>query len=242
VPWAGVDRYLGLMSDGRVWSSAKGAFAEPVAEHAIALLLAGFRQVASFHRSGRWLGPAGRSLYGASVTIIGGGGIASALIELLAPFRCSVTVVRRRPAPMAGVVRVLGVGQRVDALAEADAVILALPLVPDTHGLIGAAELAAMAPHAWLVNVARGQHVDTDALVAALDSGTIGGAALDVVDPEPLPAGHRLWAFPNVIITPHTAATPAMGRPLLAARVTENVRRWAAGEPLDGVIDVNLGY
>ena len=75
-----------------------------------------------------------------------------------------------------------------------------------------------------------------------LDAGTIGGAALDVVDPEPLPAGHRLWEFSNVIITPHTATTPAMGRPLLAARITENVRRWGASEPLEGVVEVDLGY
>lgn len=242
LPWAGVDPYLGLVSDGRVWSSAKGAFAEPVAEHALALILAGFRHVASFHRARHWRAPAGRSLFGASVTIIGGGGIAVALAGLLAPFRCSVTVVRRRPAFMPGVDRVLGVNRLLDALEGADAVVLALPLVPDTHGLIGAGELASMASHAWLVNVARGQVVDTDALVQALETGMIGGAALDVVDPEPLPVGHRLWKLHNVIITPHTGCTPEMGQPLLSARVTENVRRWAAGEPLEGVINVDFGY
>ncbi|MCU1354529.1 MAG: D-isomer specific 2-hydroxyacid dehydrogenase NAD-binding, partial [Acidimicrobiales bacterium] len=88
----------------------------------------------------------------------------------------------------------------------------------------------------------RGVHVDTDALVAALDAGAIGGAALDVTDPEPLPADHPLWHNPRCVITPHTANTQAMARPLLASRVTDNVRRYAAGEPLVGVVDPELGY
>ncbi|MFP4513514.1 MAG: NAD(P)-dependent oxidoreductase, partial [Acidimicrobiales bacterium] len=99
-----------------------------------------------------------------------------------------------------------------------------------------------MADHAWLVNVARGRHVVTDDLVAALRDGAIGGAGLDVTDPEPLPPEHPLWSLPNVLITPHVGNTPEMGVPLLAARVTENVRRFAAGEDLLGIVDVDLGY
>ena len=99
-----------------------------------------------------------------------------------------------------------------------------------------------MEPHAWLVNVARGRHVDTDALVRALGDGRIGGAALDVTEPEPLPDGHPLWSLPNVIVTPHTANTQEMAVPLLSARITENVRRFAAGEDLVGPVDGSLGY
>jgi phosphoglycerate dehydrogenase-like enzyme len=99
-----------------------------------------------------------------------------------------------------------------------------------------------MPDHAWLVNVARGQHVDTDALVDALRRGTIGGAALDVTDPEPLPDGHPLWTLPNAIVTPHVGNTPEMGRTLLAARVRDNVRRFAAGDDLLGPVHVELGY
>jgi phosphoglycerate dehydrogenase-like enzyme len=95
---------------------------------------------------------------------------------------------------------------------------------------------------AWLVNVARGALVDTAALVAALRAGQIGGAALDVTDPEPLPDGHPLWDLPNCLITPHTADTEQMTEPLLAARIAENVRRLAAGRELEGLVDPDLGY
>jgi phosphoglycerate dehydrogenase-like enzyme len=99
-----------------------------------------------------------------------------------------------------------------------------------------------MDPHGWLVNVARGAHVVTDDLVGALEHGVIGGAALDVTDPEPLPDGHPLWSLANCIITPHVANTPEMALPLLSARITDNVRRWSRGEPLLGLVDPALGY
>ena len=106
----------------------------------------------------------------------------------------------------------------------------------------GRDEFALMEPHAWIVNVARGRHVVTDHLVEALSNGTIGGAGLEVTDPEPLPDGHPLWALENCIITPHTGTTPEMSRPLLAARVEANVRRFAAGEELLGPVDLDAGY
>jgi phosphoglycerate dehydrogenase-like enzyme len=99
-----------------------------------------------------------------------------------------------------------------------------------------------MDQNAWLVNVARGPHVDTDALVAALQSGSIAGAALDVTDPEPLPDGHPLWELPNCIITPHTSDTIEMVMPLLAQRIRTNVERFAAGEELVGLVDPDAGY
>ena len=115
-------------------------------------------------------------------------------------------------------------------------------LTAETHGLIDARRLALLAPGACLVNVARGPHVVTDDLVAALRDGRLGHAGLDVTDPEPLPAGHPLWDLPKVIVTPHTANTEEMAEPLLAARITENVRRWTAGEPLIGLVDPAAGY
>ena len=121
-------------------------------------------------------------------------------------------------------------------------VVLALSLTPETKGIIGAPELAAMGDGSWLVNVARGGHVDTAALVKALDDGSIGGAALDVTDPEPLPDGHPLWGRENCIITPHTADTIEMVVPLLAARIRTNVERLAAGDPLVGRVDPTAGY
>ncbi|MFN8018643.1 MAG: D-isomer specific 2-hydroxyacid dehydrogenase family protein [Acidimicrobiales bacterium] len=242
LPWAGIEPYVGLLHDGRTWSCAKGVYADPVAEHALAMLLAGFRNLHRYSAATTWTDQAGRNLLGAKVTIFGGGGIAESLIGLLAPFHCDVTVVRRRPEPVPGARRVLGPDDRAGALAGADAVVLALPLLPDTVGLIGPDELDQMEDHAWLVNVARGGHVQTDALVAALRAGRIGGAALDVTDPEPLPDGHPLWDLPNVLITPHTGNTKAMARPLLGTRIAENVRRYATGEPFIGLVDPDLGY
>lgn len=242
LPWAGIEPYIPLLGHDRTWTCAKGVYADPVAEHALAMLLAGFRHLHAYARAETWTDQVGRNLIGARVTIFGGGGIAESLIDMLAPFRCTITVVRNSPTPMDGVERVLGPDERMEALRGADAVVLALPLLPSTEGLIGPEELAAMEDHAWLINVARGAHVQTDALVAALADGTIGGAGLDVTDPEPLPDGHPLWSLPNAIITPHTGNTRAMARPLLGARIVENVRRYAAGEPFIGLVDVDAGY
>ncbi|MCU1497715.1 MAG: hydroxyacid dehydrogenase [Acidimicrobiales bacterium] len=244
LPWAGVEPYVDLIrrASDRTWSCAKGVYSDPVGEHAVALLLAGFRQLHHFSRLTTWSGDGGRNLYGARVAILGGGGIARVVIDLLAPFRTRVTVVRQTPVPMDGVERVLGTDRLHEALAGADAVILALPLMASTTNILGSEELALLAPGAWVVNVARGQHIDTDALVAALESGHLGGAALDVTEPEPLPDGHPLWSHPQVIITPHTGNTATMARPLLAGRITENVRRYAEGRPLVGLIDPDLGY
>jgi phosphoglycerate dehydrogenase-like enzyme len=225
-----------------LWTSAKGVYSRPVAEHALALTLAGFRNLKGYSQARRWTGQSARSLFGASVTIYGGGGITDELVRLLGPFGCRVTVVRKRPAPVADVARVAAWDDRDAMLVGADAVILALALTPETEGFVGRRQFDAMEPHAWLVNVARGRHVVTAALVDALAQQVIGGAALDVTDPEPLPEGHPLWAQPNCLITPHTANTQAMAAPLLAGRVADNVRRFSAGLALCGQVDPELGY
>jgi phosphoglycerate dehydrogenase-like enzyme len=153
-----------------------------------------------------------------------------------------VTIVRQRAEPVAGAVRTVGSSRLHEALTGAQAVVLTLALTPLSRGLIGRKELEAMDQQAWLVNVARGGLVDTEALVEALRSRQIGGAALDVTDPEPLPAGHPLWDLSNCLITPHTADTEQMTRPLLADRIAENVQRLAAGRELAGQVDPDLGY
>ena len=242
LPWAGVEPYVGLLDPARTWTCGKGVYAEPVAEHVLALALAGLRGLPERAAATTWGRAGGRSLFDARVTVLGGGGITEALLDLLAPFRCDVTVVRRHPEPLAGAQRVVPAGALHEALPGADVVVVALALTPETTGIVDAAALALMEEHAWLVNVGRGAHVVTDDLVDALASGAIGGAALDVSDPEPLPDGHPLWAEPRCLITPHTANTPAMARPHLSARITENVRRFGAGEPLVGLVDVDLGY
>lgn len=241
LPYAGIEPYLGFLDDERLWTCGKGVYAEPVAEMALGMLLAGMRGLTTYMGARSWLGPEGRNLRGARVTILGGGGITVELLKLLEPFDCDVTVLRRHPAPMPGA-GVVGPGSLPEVLAGADAVVVALALTAETRGIIDAAALDVMPEHCWLVNVARGEHIVTDDLVAALGSGAIAGAALDVTDPEPLPDGHALWDLPNCVITPHVGNTPEMGLELLDRRVTENVRRYAAGEPLLGPVEVALGY
>ena len=245
LPWAGIEAFVaaGVLDPARIWTCGKGVYAEPVAEHALALALAGLRDLPQRIRATTWEEQGGVSLYDGKATILGGGAITECLMQLLAPMRTEVTVVRRDvSAALPGAARVVGPDALYDALADADVVFLALALTPETRGVIDEDALRAMRPHAWLVNVARGAHVVTDDLVTALTEGWIGGAGLDVTDPEPLPDGHPLWSLPNCIITPHTANSLAMGLPLLAKRVTENLRRYADGLPLVGLVDLDAGY
>ncbi|HET6953920.1 MAG TPA: NAD(P)-dependent oxidoreductase [Acidimicrobiales bacterium] len=244
LPWAGVEPYVEVIRAhaDRTWTCGKGVYAEPVAEHALALALAGMRGLDRYARARSWTRPRGRNLIGARVTIVGGGGIAEALLRLLDPFGCDVTVVRRTPRPMPGAARVVADADLDVALTGTDLVVLALPLLPATDRLLDARRLGLLADGACLVNVARGRHVVTDDLVAALRDGRLGSAGLDVTDPEPLPGGHPLWDLPNALVTPHTGNTPQMAVPLLTARVRDNVGRWAAGEPLVGPVDPAAGY
>lgn len=242
LPFAGVENFVDGLDTERTWTCAKGAYADACAELALALALAGMRDIVRYARAGEWGAPAGANLFGARVSIIGGGGITRSLVSLLQPFGCHITVVRRRAEAMEGVDDVLEADRFADALPGADLVVLALALTPETDGMFGADELALMEPHAWIVNVARGRHIVTDDLVAALAEGRIGGAALDVTEPEPLPAGHPLWSLSNCLITPHVACTAEMAVTPLADRVTENVGRFARGDDLLGVVDVHAGY
>lgn len=242
LPFAGIENFVEFLDDEYIWTCGKGVYAEPVAELALSLGVAGLRNVGGYARASTWSGPAGRNLIGGRVTIVGGGGITESLVRLLQPWDCHITVVRNHAQHMDGVDDVLESDRFADALPGADLVVLALPLTPETEGLFGRDEFEMMEDHAWIVNVARGGHIITDHLVEALRAGTIGGAALDVTDPEPLPDGHPLWTLKNCIITPHVGNTPEMAKPLLAARVTDNVRRFRKGEELIGLVDVEAGY
>jgi phosphoglycerate dehydrogenase-like enzyme len=242
LPSAGVESLAEVIDETRTWTCAKGAYARPVAEHALALGLAGLRQLPSRFSARTWGRQAGTSLFSQRVTILGGGGIARSLLELLAPFEVEATVVNRSGSPVPGAARTVSVSSLDAALPDALLVVLALSLTAETLGIIGAQQLRLMDDTTWLVNVARGGHLDTDALVEALRQGGIAGAALDVTDPEPLPDGHALWDLDNCIITPHTADTIEMVLPLLAERIRTNVARLATGEELVGLVDPEAGY
>lgn len=246
LPVAGVEPFTELLASRGstpLWTSAKGAFAEPVAEHAVMLTLAVMRGVPEKSRSTGWaVEKSGVSLYGRRVVIVGAGGIAVEIMRLLAPFEVRVTIVRRTAEPLAGADRTVASDSLMEVLPEADVVILAAAATDETHHLIGADQLAAMKPTAALVNIARGQLVDQDALVAALRSGHLVGAGLDVTTPEPLPDGHPLWSAPRCVITSHCADTPEMVTPLLAERIRANVVALLGDGAFIGVVDPVRGY
>lgn len=244
LPTAGVEAYLPLMgSPERLWTSAKGVYAPQVAEHALALALAGARRLKERFQARSWdRDDHGQSLIGAPVAILGGGGIGGCMVKLLEPFGCSVTVVRKHPAPMPGCRAVTGLDGLAEAVSGAALVVVAWALTPETEGLVDAGLFRRMGRQAWLVNVARGRHVVTDDLVQALREGWIAGAGLDVTEPEPLPDGHPLWALPNCLITPHCANPGNLAAAVLFERVKDNVRRFLEAEPLLGLVDRGLGY
>lgn len=242
LPWAGIEPYVDVLDHDRRWTCGKGVYADPVAEQAMMFALAGLRGMATYAHATTWEGPTGRNLIGARVVIVGGGGITESLVGFLAPFRCEIVVVRRSDTPFPGAMRTIPLDQLDDELPAADLVVLAVALTPETDGLFDEARLRRLPEHAWIVNVARGRHIVTADLVCVLQDGAIGGAGLDVVDPEPLSDGHPLWSLANCFLTPHVGNTPEMAVPLLSARVRENVRRYLAGEELLGPVDVDAGY
>lgn len=242
LPFAGVGPFIPSMNENTIYTCGKGVYAPPVAEHALTLALAGFRDVLRYARTDEWSAQGGRRLAGSNVTILGAGGITEEFLRLLAPFECHTTVVRRSAEPLAGADRTITQADLMSAIPATDLLVIAWALTPETAGVVNAELMAALPSHAWIVNVGRGEHINTADLVRALEANLIGGAGLDVTDPEPLPADHRLWELPNAVITPHTANTLEMGEPLIANRVAQNVERWIAGTPLIGRFDLNLGY
>lgn len=219
-----------------VLTTSSSVYAEPCAEHLLAMMLAMSRRLPELWRdqqarSWRALERRGESqvLEGQSVVVLGFGAIARRLTELLTPFRMDVVAVRRRvrgdePVP------VLTSDSLGGALSRADHVVSTLP--GNAAGFLDAARIALMKPTAVFYNVGRGNTVDQDALVAALTAGQLGGAYLDVTDPEPLPDGHPLWTAPRCYITPHTAGGRVAERLELVRHFVANLRRHAAGETL----------
>lgn len=230
--------------DGIVVTGSGGHSGPIVAEHAIALLLGIAHALPDWHRAQAaqiWKMPrlgGYRSLYRATAAVIGLGHIGSEIARRLKGLDMTVLGVSRSGSGGGGFI---DEAHTTDALhgvlARAEAVVVAAPLTAETRGLIDADALAAMKPGAFLVNIARGGLIDQDALVAALEGGHLGGAALDVTDPEPLPQGHPLWRARNLLITPHLAGS---GSPeslkRLAATVLANLASFRAGEPLTTVL------
>lgn len=245
---AGVESWLhaDLIDRSRTWTSAAGAYARTVAQHAIMLLLAGVRHLPEQLEATSWkkaeFDPRVGTLDGASVAIVGCGGIGRALIPFLHASGASVLAVTRSGVPVDGAADTLPADRVGEVWSRADHVVVAAPATSDTTHLLDASVFAQMKPTSWIINVARGSVMDTDAAVDAVKNGVIGGLALDVTDPEPLPDGHPLWTLPGVIITPHVA-NPASGlSAALNAHVGRNVEKFLAGTTLDAIIDPERGY
>ncbi|MFF3494819.1 D-isomer specific 2-hydroxyacid dehydrogenase family protein [Streptomyces sp. NPDC002795] len=246
LPHAGVERWAdaGVIHEPAVFTAATGSYGEAVAEHALALMLAAARGLHRLARARAWSPNLTQEFTGSTVALVGCGGIGRSLIRLLEPFGCRILAVSDS-GPVTGAERTVPRAAFRDVLPEADFVVVAAPATPSTRGMFGAHEFALMRQDAWLVNVARGSLVATDDLVQAVKTGTIGGAALDVTDPEPLPAGHPLWDMENVLITPHCANPRSSYWRGLAERVTANVTLLAEGRPtaeLEGVVRAGHGF
>ncbi len=242
LPFAGVDAFAEILRHKVMFTSAKGAYRKPVAEHALALMLALGRKLPERALAKSWGRKFAVSIYDSKVLIVGGGGITEELLLLLEPFKTEVTVVRKHPQAMHGASCVTGFDELDQQLADADFVVLAAALTQETEQLFSDHRFSIMKPSAYLVNIARGKMVDSEALHRALTIGAIAGAAIDVTDPEPLPEGHQLWSTANLLITPHTADTNAQVIRLFSERLHHNVKAWLGEGSFIGVVDPNLGY
>lgn len=242
LPFAGVDAFDQVINDSVRFTSAKGSYREPVAEHALTLCLALGRIIPDRVRAKTWGNSFAVSLYDANVLIVGAGGITSELINLLKPFRSNVTVVRNQDGQVAGAQLTTRLPNLANELPKADFVVLACALTPETRGLFDNQMISNMKPEAYLVNIARGPVIVTDDLLSALAAGTLAGAAIDVTDPEPLPDGHPAWDEPKLLITPHTADTKVMVKRLFSIRLRENVAAYLGQGDWVGLVDPALGY
>jgi phosphoglycerate dehydrogenase-like enzyme len=235
---AGAERAIPFVPPGVTLCNARGAHDPAAAEWIMAVILAEVRQLPRFmaaQQAGTWDFAASRPLAGQTALIVGYGSIGAAVEKLLAPFGVTMTRIARHARP--------GVSSMDDLpvlLPRADIVILLVPVTPATTRLADARFLGQMRDGALLVNAARGSIVDTAALLAELRSGRL-RAALDVTDPEPLPAGHPLWSAPGLLLTPHVAGATTDAIQRAMAVVRDQLARYAAGEPLLNIVG-DQGY
>jgi phosphoglycerate dehydrogenase-like enzyme len=230
---AGAEKFVGRLPERITLCNARGAHTPSTAEWAVTAMLAAQRGIPHFTRqqdAGRWAPRTEHSLVGARVLVVGAGDIGRTIGRMIAGFDVEITWVARTARE-----GVHAFGELPRLLPHADVVVLIVPVTPETTGMVDAAFLAAMKDDALLVNAARGVVVDTDALVAELSSGRL-RAALDVTEPEPLPAGHPLWTVPNLLLTPHVGGAVPETNARATAAVTEQLERVLAGRPLQNVV------
>jgi D-3-phosphoglycerate dehydrogenase len=245
---AGLDHCLTpeVIASDIIVTSAAGLFADQVAEQTFALLFSFLRSLPTFFRQQQtkeFIRRPTRDLHGKTVGIVGLGGNGRRIAEVLAPFRVRMLATDYFPIDKPAHVEQLWAADQLERLLpECDIVILCMPLNAQTLGMFGEREISLMKPGSLLVNVARGQVVQEDALVAALESDHLCGAALDVTEIEPLPETSKLWHMPNVVITPHVGAQSARRVDDTTDLVCENLRRYFSGRPLLNLVDKQLGF
>jgi phosphoglycerate dehydrogenase-like enzyme len=243
LPFAGVDAFADLLDAPVRFTSAKGSYKEPVAEHALALALALGRLLPVRVKATSWGKREAVSFYDSNVLLIGAGGITEELIGMLKPFRAKISVCRNDATkPVAFADKVFGLNELATRISEADLVVIACALTEKTRGLFDKELLKRMKPSAFLVNVARGPIVNTSDLLSALNEGLLAGAAVDVTDPEPLPDGHPMFGRDDLIVTPHTADTKEIVMRHFAIRLEHNVRAFLGKGNWLGEVDPRLGY
>lgn len=252
---AGVDRYMSneaLWGDQEiVFTNMQGMHGPTIADHVFGMLLLLTRDLrihAQDARRGEW-NRGGSDVFqsvaleGRTLLVVGLGGIGREVAKRGKGFGMEVWATKRRATkPLSYVDRQETSDKLMEMLPDADVVVLCVPLTDETRGMIGVAQFEVMRPGSYLINIARGPVVDTNALMAALQDGTLAGAGLDVTDPEPLPAGHPLWQMENLIITPHVAARSQLTSDDWTRLYRENLRRFGKGEPLLNVVDKKAGY
>jgi len=245
---AGLDHCLvpSVVASDVVVTSASGVLANQVAEHTIALVAGLLRGLPTFFRAQQareYVRRPTRDLTGARIGIVGLGGNGRRLAEVLAAFRTTIAATDWFPLNKPDCVAELLPADALDEmLPRVDVLILTAPLTEHTRGMIDARRMALLPRGAVLVNVARGQLVVERDLVAALESGQLGGAALDVTDPEPLPPANRLWDMPNVIITPHVGGQSATRIDDMTEFFCDNLARYLSDRPLRNLVDKQLGF
>lgn len=241
---AGVERFLvPEVPAGVTITRAAGIFGPWMAEYVLGWSLWVTQRMEAFRqrqRERRWVGEHPARLHGATICIIGLGDIGRAIARSARSFGMTVVGVSRSGRRVREASAVYRTSAMRRALARADFVVVTLPLTDETRGLIGAAELSAMKPSAWLINIARGQVVEEAPLVKALSEHRIGGAILDVFEREPLPPEHPLWSLHNAVITPHISGPSTPDE--IAAIFNDNLRRYLSGRPLRHVVSRRRGY
>ena len=249
--WAGIDALheVGIPArSGLRWANAGGLYDDTVAESTLALILGAMHLFPLVKRDGSTTSELLREkryfFDGSTVAIIGAGGIGKKLIEFMAPFDPHVVAVNRSGRPVEGADETVPMAEAgaKDVWGRADVVVMLAPLTDETRGMVNRDVLAQMKDTAVLVNVGRGALVVTDDLVAALQDGQIGAAALDVTDPEPLPADHPLWELDNCLITPHAANTPRYGKQRIGGLTLKNWEALQAGGQMPTEVDIEQGY